>query len=392
MRSALATRDRNPRPDERIRFAPVVHLEVELRRDVHLPPEDAAALDRLITSRPNVGIFLSRAWLAGFLAEPPPGAEHALVLFREAGALRAIAAVTIRRTLTHVQVGVLGGGLGSDRVDLLAARGFEALASDVFLRWIRDSYGEGAFILELRDVPAESPLWGAARRAGAERTLRLTLQPREVHTLPYLDLTEPWPNDPSFWHSSSLTKHRRWLEHRGRLRIERLDDIGDVMRAFEWLRRFLHVRWNGRSAGSVLDDPRVVRFHQRVLPLLLTEGRLRMIRLLADTRTIGVFYGLASAGWWGYYLAGYDRSWAGRIHLGQITLAAAIDAAAAEGAREFDFLKGAERVKYLWPVRERTTLDADVYSERSGAQLTRAGRASRDAAAAVVKSARALLS
>jgi hypothetical protein len=56
-------------------------------------------------------------------------------------------------------------------------------------------------------------------------------------------------------------------------------------------------------------------------------------------------------GWRGYYLAGYDRQWAGRIHLGQITLAAAIDLAS-QGAREFDFLKGADRVKYLWPVRE----------------------------------------
>jgi CelD/BcsL family acetyltransferase involved in cellulose biosynthesis len=134
------------------------------------------------------------------------------------------------------------------------------------------------------------------------------------------------------------------------------------------------------------------RFHRRVIPLLLGDGRLRMIRLSTDMRTIAVFYGFASSGWWGYYLAGYDREWAGRIHLGQITLATAINLATREGATEFDFLKGAERVKYLWPVRERSSLDADVYSENSGSQFTRAAWATREAASALVKSARNLFS
>ena len=57
-----------------------------------------------------------------------------------------------------------------------------------------------------------------------------------------------------------------------------------------------------------------------------------------------------------------------------------------------DFLKGAEPVKYLWPVCERATLDADVYSAGWGAQLERAARATRDAAAAVAKSVRSLIS
>ena len=117
-----------------------------------------------------------------------------------------------------------------------------------------------------------------------------------------------------------------------------------------------------------------------------------MIRISSDMRTVAVFYGMAIGDWWGYYLAGYDRKWAGRIHLGQITLAAAIELAVGEGAREFDFLKGVERVKYLWPVRERSAVDADAYSAHWGSQLNRATQSSRDVAAAVVKSARKLFS
>jgi CelD/BcsL family acetyltransferase involved in cellulose biosynthesis len=367
-------------------------LAVEVRHDLALGSHDAASLDALIAGRPGVGIFLTRAWLSGFLAEPPNGFEPSVMIFRDGGGLRGVAPIAVRHTRTHVRVALLGGGAGSDRVDLLAARGFEAACSDALLTWLGEAFGRRAFVLELRDVPADSPLWGAGHRANAERSLRLALQPREIHTLPYLDLTESSPSGtPAGRSSGSLDKHRRWLERRGRIRIELLRDAGDVLDAFECLARFLHARWRD-GEGSALDHSGALRFHRHVLPLLLSEGHLRMIRLSADDRPIAVFYGLALGGWWGYYLAGYDREWAGRIHLGRITLAAAIELAAEEGAAEFDFLKGAERVKYLWPVRERTTVDADIYSAQSGAQLARAARAAREAATAFARSVRHLWS
>jgi CelD/BcsL family acetyltransferase involved in cellulose biosynthesis len=370
-------------------------LTVELKHDLNLRGEDAAALETLIEDRPQVGVFLSKAWLSGFFAEPPAGAEPLLVLLREGEALRGVAPIAVRRSPTHVRVSLLGGGMGSDRIDLLAARGFETVCSDTFLSCLADTVGRRAVVLELRDVPADSPLWGAVYRATHEHRHGLTLQPREIHPLPYLDLTEPWPpaarSAVAARGPHSLDKHRRWLERRGELRIETLNTPSEVVDAFESLARFLHTRWRGQGAGSVLDAPRVRRFHRHALPLLLAEGRLRMIRLSADTRTIAVFYGLASGGWWAYYLAGYDREWARRIHLGQITLATAIELAAKERATEFDFLKGAERVKHLWPVRERATLDADVYSDTAGGQLTRAARATREAAVGFAKFARDLL-
>jgi len=315
------------------------------------------------------------------------------LLFRQGAVLRGLAAVAVRRTMAHVRVSLLGGGSGSDRVDLLAARGFEALAADTFLAWLAGTFGPRGFLLELRDVPASSSIWGAIQRAGVEDTVPLALQPKEIYTLPYLMLSAAespaFAESPSGQALRSLAKHRRWLEHRCHLQIERISSAESALDAFDDLVRLLRARWGG-TTRSVLDHPGAVPWHRRVLPLLLAEGRLRMFRVTGDERTIAVFYGIASGRWWGYYLAGFDREWAGRIRLGQIVLALAVEMAAAEGAAEFDFLKGAERVKYVWPVRERTTLDADVFSETSGAQLTRAGRATRDAAAALFKSARRL--
>ena len=375
---------------------PADGLRVEVLLDMHLRGEDETALEALVEARPEVGVFMSKPWLSGFFAEGERGVEHAVLLLRnEAMLLRGFVAVAIRETLTHVRVTLLGGGLGSDRVDLLAARGFEAVAADTFLRWLRETFGAKGFVLELRDVCGNSPLWGAIHRAGIERTQRLALQPREVYTLPYLSLTDTGPGSmtdaPSAKSLRSLQKHRRWIERRCKLKIEVLDDVDDVMNAFDCLARLLSSRWRGHDKGSVLDDPRPVRFHRHVLPLLLSAGHLKMMRVSADARTVAVFYGLKGGTWWGYYLAGYDREWAGRIHLGQVNLGAAIDLAVRDGAAEFDFLKGAERMKYTWPVRERTTIDADVFSQNSGVQLARATRATRDATAALTKSARALL-
>jgi CelD/BcsL family acetyltransferase involved in cellulose biosynthesis len=371
-------------------------LTLELRADLELCPSDQTAYDAIIASRPNAGVFLSRAWLSGFFAEPPQATQPTLALFRHEGRLCAIAPVGIRRTMTHVHVGLLGGGFGSDRVDLIALRGFESIASDTFVDWIRDAFGDRAVIVELRDVPAESALWGAVHRASSEGTFRHALQPREVHTLPYLDAADPMlagaDGSPMDVNSRSLAKHRRWVERRADLQIELLTTAEEVRGAFETLAAFLHARWGRSAEGSVLDNPRARRFHERVLPLMLAEERLRMIRISADRRVVAVFYGLATGRWWGYYLAGYDREWAGRVRLGLITLDAARETAFRSGAAEFDFLKGADRMKYFWPVRERATLDADLYSERSGAQFRRGTRATRDAAAAFAKSARDLLS
>jgi CelD/BcsL family acetyltransferase involved in cellulose biosynthesis len=372
------------------------HLTVEVRADVDLGHDDVVALDALIEGRPDVGVFMSRAWLAGFLEEPVPAVEPAFVLLREGETLKGLAPLAIRRTLTHTRIGFLGGGAGSDRVDLLAARGYDAACSDALVAWLVATFRDRPLVLELRDVPLDSPLWGALYRANTARTPGLTVQPREMHTLPYLDLAEFWSptmqENPQLWGKPSLDRHRRWLERKGRIRFHLLRHTEEVLQAFETLTAMLHARWTRNGQASALDDPRARRFHRAVLPRLLAEGRLRMTRMTADDRVVGVSYGLGTSAWWGNYFLGYDREWSGRIHLGRLIFAASIEYAAREGATEFDFLKGAERVKYLWPVRTRGTVHADVYPITTGAQLLRAGSAARDAAAAMAKSAGRLFS
>jgi hypothetical protein len=396
MSTAAIVSTNSARPQPR----PRGELTIEHRASLAWSPDEAASIEILADDRPHVGMFLSQAWLSGFFEEPPAGYEPSVLILREAGALRGFVPLAINQRLTHTRVSLLGGGFGSDRVDLLAARGYESVCADAVMAWLRGEFPRG-FVFELRDVPGDSALWGAIGRAASATPARVTLVPREVYALPYLPLSEnpmmagaPEPND-----SASLARHRRWLERRGHLRIDTVTDVDDVQQAFDVLVRLLQSRWG--SGRSALEDPRVQRFHRRVLPQLAREGRLRMMRFASDMRPIAVYYGVASRSidtsvhrgpaaprWWGYYLAGYDREWAGRIHLGRVALAAAIDLAAKDGAREFDFLKGPEPVKYLWPVRERITVDADVYSRARGPALTSAARAARIAIGALLRSLR----
>lgn len=366
-------------------------LDVEVRHDLDLPDNDLQSLNSMIEDRPDVGVFMSRAWLSGFAADPAPHTELLVVLLRDRRVLKGVAPLIVRRAIGHTRVCLLGGGSGSDRVDLLTARGYEAGCSDRFVTWLGETFGAKSCVFELRDVPLDSPLWGALHRANADGSVMLTVQPREVHTLPYLDLADYWSSTvdarSQLWRTTSINRHRRLLDRRGRVRFERVEDPDELQDTLTTLAALLHARFHSSQNPSALDDPRTLRFHRHVLPRLEQEGRLRMLRLSVDARVVAVLYLLTSAQWWGLYFSAYDRSWAGRIHLGRLAFAEAIDRAARLGAAEFDFLKGAERVKYLWPVRTRGTLNADVYPANTAAQLVRAGAAARDAAAALAKSA-----
>jgi CelD/BcsL family acetyltransferase involved in cellulose biosynthesis len=372
-------------------------LTVDVRTDMTWSGDDRAALDALIDERPHVGAFLSHAWLSGLFASPPPGFEPLVLMFREGGALRGLVPLATRQTIAGARVTLLGGGHRSDRVDLLAARGFETLLADRLFAWLDDAFGSPGYVLEMRDVPSDSALWAAIRRAIDERGRPFVLMPIEVHAAPYLPLDERDAGSPSerAAKAASEGRHRRLLSRRGQIAVNCVEDEGGVLRAFHSLTGMLHERWGaGRSA---LDNPETQRFHRHVLPLLLAEDRLRMLQITADGRQVAVVYMLAAGSaaghagrWYGYLLAGYDRAWAGRIHLGRLAVQGGIDLSARDGAREFDLLKGSERSKYYWPVRERVTIDANLYSGTSRTQVTRARHEGRDAAVALFKSVRGL--
>lgn len=113
-------------------------------------------------------------------------------------------------------------------------------------------------------------------------------------------------------------------------------------------------RWTGRGEPGVLADPRVQAFHRLAAPQLLAAGLLRCHALRIDGRIAAVLYALADSDTAYAYLAGYDPD----LHhpgLGALLIGQAIEHAAGEGLRAFDFLRGREPYKYDWGAVDRPT-------------------------------------
>jgi CelD/BcsL family acetyltransferase involved in cellulose biosynthesis len=102
----------------------------------------------------------------------------------------------------------------------------------------------------------------------------------------------------------------------------------------------------------VLADPPIRRFHRAAAPLLLSAGLLRLHVLRLDERIIAVMHALHAKCRAYCYLCGFDPEF-GALSPGTLILGHSIWQAVREGTREVDFLRGQERFKSFWGVRER---------------------------------------
>jgi CelD/BcsL family acetyltransferase involved in cellulose biosynthesis len=106
-------------------------------------------------------------------------------------------------------------------------------------------------------------------------------------------------------------------------------------------------RWSERAQPGVLADAAVVAWHREAAPLLLAAGVLRLHGLRLDGEWIALAYVLAHGDRSRYYIGGFDPRHAA-LSPGALLIEHAIACAHAEGARAFDFLRGAEPYKYRW--------------------------------------------
>lgn len=148
-----------------------------------------------------------------------------------------------------------------------------------------------------------------------------------------------------------LRYFRRCLEREGDVRYESataesLDTLLDAL--YE-----LHAaRWQKRGLPGVLADEVTQSFHREAARRMLDAGALRMYAIRVNERIVAVFYGFAHHGTVYYYLSGYDPTLE-KLSIGNVIVAHAIENAVSEGAKTFDFLRGAEEYKYSWGAKDR---------------------------------------
>lgn len=147
-------------------------------------------------------------------------------------------------------------------------------------------------------------------------------------------------------HRADLRRCRNRADELGRVRTESAEGQS-VAGATEALFSLHTSRWRARGQDGVLVGAGVEAFHLEVAERFARRGWLRLYCLYIGDRIAAANYGFSVRQRSYFYIGGFDPEFA-RLGVGGILLREVICRAAAEGALEFDFLRGDEEYKLRW--------------------------------------------
>ena len=234
----------------------------------------------------------------------------------------------------------------SDYLDGLFQEGLEVMAAEAMLRHLarREDWRR----CELHPLRAGSPLLDARLPPGwADEVVKF--EPCLVVEVPAgaRELKDVLRSKLR----ANLSYYRHRAERAGQVRFETAT-AGTLTEFVEALLRLHDARWRQVDQPGVLADPAIRRFHRAAAPLLLSSGLLRLHALRLDERIIAVMHALHARRRAYCYLCGFDPEF-GPLSPGTLIFGHSVRQAVREGAREVDFLRGQERYKSFWGVRER---------------------------------------
>jgi len=187
-----------------------------------------------------------------------------------------------------------------------------------------------------------------ALRANRRRSKRLLSMP-----CPYLRLDQ----DPAAYDQHLHRKFRdlkKYLaaveRHNGRFILAQ--EEAEVSRLVADLRRLNRLRVQGKGAIPSLDRDDFFSFIAQISETFFRRGWLRLYALEVDNEVIAVNLNFAHGHKVYGYMSGLDPAWT-RYGVGTVLMRHVIRSAMAEGAREYDFLRGGEDYKYRWTTSHR---------------------------------------
>src|SRR5207249_2485766 len=127
---------------------------------------------------------------------------------------------------------------------------------------------------------------------------------------------------------------------------------GDTRQCMEGFFRLHQRRWNRRWLPGAFAGERNRAFHHEAAAAMQARGWLRLHLLRLDGRDEAALYCFRFRERGYYYLGGFEPERT-RYSLGTVLTGHAIEHAIAEGATEFDFLRGGEAYKYSWRASDR---------------------------------------
>jgi len=318
-----------------------------LRVEVLESIEAGAALEgewrALYRASERATVFQSPEWVLGYLrhlAEGPPR----IVAVRRGRALAGVVPLAIGPGGRDVWT--LAGTGPSDALDLLARDADAPAVARAALGCV-GARGDWS-ALELHELREGSALATAARSGAAGRVVA----DGPCSVSPTLAIPEGARALEAIVPPSWARRARRDARacERAKLSVEIASacDAREHVRA--WIR--LHAaRWRARGEAGALAGREA--FVEEVLPALVRHRDAELLALRDERGVLrascAVFRERARAA---YYLGGFDPEIA-RLSPLVVLIGVALERAAREGARELDFLRGAEPYKYRWGAVDR---------------------------------------
>jgi CelD/BcsL family acetyltransferase involved in cellulose biosynthesis len=141
----------------------------------------------------------------------------------------------------------------------------------------------------------------------------------------------------------NLRQFRRRAEREHGLRFEAVGESG-LAPAMDELERMMRARWGDGSLQA--------SFHRNAAAAFLDSGRLALYVLCLGDRIAAVHYGFREKGTVSCYLHSFDPAFE-KLSPGVLLVGGLLEEAVRSGAREVDFLRGAEAYKYRWGAKDR---------------------------------------
>lgn len=349
-----------------MRMTPVAAKTIVVQRI-----EDPAAFqalreewDELLAASLADSFFLTWEWLYAWWTHLAGDRRLFLLVARQGGRLVAIAPLSLRaRRVAGVvplrSVEFLGADrLSSDYLDVIVRRGWEADAIPALARYLADA----RLALELASVRRAGCAAAALSRALTQRRWRMLETPTAV--CPFIDLSgHTWESYLGTLESKPRNDFLRLLKNLTKKFSVRLEPASSEPQRREFmvhLVRLHNLRWQNLGGSDALHTADLVAFHDEVSRVTLERGWLRLFVLWLDGQPVASLYGFRYGRTFYFVQTGFDPAY-GRHAVGLITVGLTIKSAIAEGAEEYDFLRGDEAYKFRWAREVRHLATLEVY-------------------------------
>ena len=314
--------------------------------------------DHLLSESAVMSPFLTWAWVSAWRETLGAGHTLAVVAARNPadGALLGVApfAVEERRApggLHYRALVFLGSGPAApDHLDLMVRQGWEGAAAAPL--WGATLRRTRADLADLDGLRAGGLIEALALRRRADR--RRFAEPIACPCLPLPATWEEYEASLGRNLRQNLRRYARRFEEEAPGPVTRRLVVhpGEIDPTLDDLARLHQQVRTAHGQAGAFRSPELKAFHHLAARRLLEAGRLRLHRLEVGGRAAAVIYCVRQGDVVSFYTTGYDPEYA-RFGPGRDLMAHAIGAAIAEGATEFDFLRGDETYKEHWGTRLR---------------------------------------